>query len=282
MNAEDTVPLMEPPVEQNPPDIVTHQPRATTGISTLSVIIKALLGETESHGCYCLFCPKQQESQQVASALLIGKHQGQTAQNRQSDNSRCYISSLKQHLTQINVQIFSCKPKDRGTQDELHQQISRFFSMSDPFLFILYYSGPTNKRGDWSITTTDAYGDKIEEYVRLDTIAKKWKAAKADSNSYLLIILDAEHSEIWREKVEKHETEANIIILASSESCDDGNPSGAHSLGQYTQSLIGSQGRGFFPSRAQEMIRKYLVKDPTSTSGLLCYVAKTFAYYKSP
>ena len=57
--SEDTVPLMEPSAEQKPPDIVTCQPRPKSGISMLSVIIKALLGERESHGCYRLFCSNQ-------------------------------------------------------------------------------------------------------------------------------------------------------------------------------------------------------------------------------
>ena len=43
--------------------------------------------------------------------------------------------------------------------------------------------------------------------------------------------------------MEKYETESNIIILVSSGS-DSRDHSGAHSLGVYTQSLIGSQVKG--------------------------------------
>ena len=107
----------------------------------------------------------------------------------------------------------------------------------------------------------------------------KWKAAKSASNCHLLVILDAPNSEKWVQKVKKHEAEANIIIMASS-GIDGGNPSGMQSLGRYTQSLIGSQGHGFYPRGAQEMMRKYLARDPTSTNGLLCYVCGTFAYYR--
>ena len=277
--SEDTVPLIEPSVECNPPDVVTRQPRPTSGISMLSVIIRALLGERESHGCYCLFCSSQQESQQVASAFLIGttKHRGKNVQNQHSDNS--YISSLKQHLTQLNVQISSYKPKYHGSRDDLHQQISTFFSRSGPSLFILYYSGPTTEKGDWFITTTDDYGEETNENIRLDSITRRWKEAKAESNSYLLIILDAENTKAWREKVEKYENVSNILILASSGG-DSGDHSGVHSLGVYTQSLIGSQGRGFFPSQVQEMIKNYLAKDSSSTNRLLCYVYNSFACYK--
>ena len=79
------------------------------------------------------------------------------------------------------------------------------------------------------------------------------------SDSYLLIIVDAEGSERWRGNVEKFESDAKIIIMTSSGS-DVENP-GPQYLGQYTRSLIGSQGRGFFPIGAQEMIQKYLAKD---------------------
>ena len=47
-------------------------------------------------------------------------------------------------------------------------------------------------------------------------------------------------------KVKNHEAEANIILMASSAS-GGGNASGTQSLGQYTQSLVGSQGQGFYP-----------------------------------
>ena len=60
---------------------------------------------------------------------------------------------------------------------------------------------------------------------------------------YLLSILDAENTKAWREKVEKYESESNIIILVSSSS-DSRDHCGAHSLGVYTQSLIGSQFKG--------------------------------------
>lgn len=228
MAAEDAVPLMESQAEQSPQDAVTRQPQATARISMLSTIIKALLGETELHGCYCLFCQKQ-ESQQVASALLIGTKncQNQSADSRPSDDSHCYISSLKQHLNELHVQVFSCKSNYCGSLDDLYQLISEFFTKSDTSLFILYYSGLTNERGDWSITTTDDYGDTLDEYIRLDTVAKKWKAAKAGPDCYLLFI-DADGSEKWREKVEKYESEANIIIMTSSGSGIES------SVGQYT------------------------------------------------
>ena len=254
MEGEDTLPLMEP---QDPPDVVTCQPRATTGISTLGVVIKALLGEKESHGCYCLFCPKE-ESQKVASALLIGTKtsQGPNSDSQASGDDRCYISSLKQHLTQLHVEVFRCEPDYRGSLDDLYRLISNFFAKSNTRLFILYCSGPTNDRGDLSITMTDGYEQEVCENVRLDIITKKWKAAKEGSDSYLLIIVDAVGSERWRENVEKFESESKIIIMTSSGN-DVDNP-GPQYLGQYTRSLIGSQGRGFFPRGAQEMIQKYL------------------------
>lgn len=109
---EDRIPLMETPAGQSPSNTITHQPQATPGISRLSVIIKALLSETEqSHGCYCLLCPRQ-ESQQLASALLIGtaKNQGQLAGNQPPRSNPTYISQLKQHLTEQSVEIFRFKP----------------------------------------------------------------------------------------------------------------------------------------------------------------------------
>ena len=278
MADEATHPLIESPVQQSPPDIVTCQPRATTGISPLSVIIKALLSQKESHGCYCLRCPKE-ESEQVASAMLIGTSNSprQSSDSRHSDNNYCYISTLKQHLTELHVPVFSYEPNYHGSVNALYQKITKFFTKSDIHLFILYCSGPTNERGDLTITTTDDYGDELNEHLRLDTIAKKWKTAKADSDCYLLIIVDADGSGKWREKVEKHESEAKIIMMTSGGS--SGNPD-PQNLGQYTQSLIGSQGRGFFPGGVQEMIRKYLANDPSSTDGLVCYVYETFACYK--
>ena len=53
----------------------------------------------------------------------------------------------------------------------------------------------------------------------------------------------------WVEKVKEHEREANIIILASSGSDDKERGSTQQHLGQYTQSLIGSQGRGLEPRK---------------------------------
>ena len=174
----DRVPLMEAPSEQNTPDVVTSQPRAkpsrsTTGISTLSIVTKALLGK-ESHGCYCLVCPGHNHQHSV-SALLIGttKHQSQSTASQRSDSFPPYISSLKQHLTKLNIEIFGCKPRYQHSRDDLHQLISDFFSKPDPSLFILYFSGPTNAKGDWLISTKDSYGDEYEDDIRLDTITQK-------------------------------------------------------------------------------------------------------------
>jgi hypothetical protein len=279
MEGEDTVPLTETPAGQSPPDIVTHQPRATNGISTLSMLIKALLGEKESHGCYCLLNSYQrQESPQLASAFLIGTT-GQLAGDQCSRSDPDYISRLKHHLTQQKVEIFAYKPKYSGSQADLQQLISNFFSRSDPSLFILYYSGPADDRGDWSISTRMVYGEEQKDIITLDTIVKKWKAAKPSTDSYLLIILDAPYSEKWVKKVKNYEAEANIIIMASSGSGGE-NPGDTQSLGLYTQSLVGSHGLGFYPRGAKEMIRKYLTRDPTSTHGLVCYVCGAFAYYK--
>ena len=278
MEIEDVVPLI---TGQSPPDVVTHQPRATTsGISTLSVLIKALLGEKESHGCHCLICPRQ-ELPQLASAFLIGttEDQGQLAGGQRPRSNPDYITRLKRHLTQQNVEIFACKPKYSGSRDHLCQLISNFFSRPDPSLFILYYSGPADDRGDLSISTRVVYDEEYKDVITLDTIVKKWKAAKSSPHSYLLIILDAPYSEKWVKKVINHEAEANIIIMASSGSGDE-NPGDMQSLGLYTQSLVESQGLGFYPRGAQEMIKKYLARDPTSTNGLVCYVCGTFAYYK--
>ena len=270
---------MEPPVEQDPSDVVTCQPRATTDISTLGVVIKALLGGKESHGCDCLLCPEE-ESQQVASALLIGTKtsQVQDSDGQASGDGHCYISSLKQHLTQLHVEVFRCEPDYRGSLDDLYRLISNFFTKSNTRLFVLYCSGPTNDTGDLSITTTNRYGQERCEYVWLDIIAKKWKTAKQGSDSYLLIIVDAEGSERWRENVKEFESESKIIIMTSSGSGVE-NP-GPQYLGQYTRSIIGSQGRGFFPRGAEEMIQKYLARDSSSTDGLVCYLCNTFAYYK--
>jgi hypothetical protein len=276
MEREDTVTLMETPAGQSPPDVVTHQPQATSGISTLSMLIKALLGEKESHGCYRLFCQRQ-ESPQLASAFLIGTT-GQLAGDQCPRSNPDYISRLKRHLTQQKVEIFAYKPKYRASQSDLQQLISNFFSRSDS-LFILYYSGPADDRGDWSISTRMVYDEEYKDVITLDTIVKKWKAAKSSTDSYLLIILDAPYSEKWVEKVKNYEAEANIIILASSGSGDE-NPGDTQNLGLYTQSLIRSQGLGFYPRGAQEMIRKYFARDPTSTHGLVCYVCGACAYYK--
>ena len=285
MATEDRVPIIEVPSKQNTPDVVTSQPRAkpsrsTTGISTLSIVTKALLGK-EPHGCYCLVCPGH-DYQQSASALLIGtnKHQDQSTASQSLNSIPPYISSLKQHLTELNIEIFGYKPNYHDSRDDLHQLISEFFAKPDPSLFIVYYSGPINAKGDWLISTKDDYGEECEEDIRLDTITRKWKRAKSTSNCHLLIVLDAENSGKWVEKVKKHESEANIIIMASSGSDDEERGSTQQHLGQYTQSLIGSQGHGFYPSGAQEMIKKYLAKDPSSTNGLLCYVHKSFACYK--
>ena len=278
MESGDAVPLI---TGQSPPDVVTHQPQAaTSGISTLSVLIKALLGEKESHGCHCLICP-QHESPQLASAFLIGttEDQGRLAGSQHSRSNPDYITRLKRHLTQQNVEIFAYKPKYSGSQDDLCQHISNSFSRPDPSLFILYYSGPADDREDWSISTRTVYDDEYKDVMTLDTIVKKWKAAKSSTGSYLLIILDAPYSNKWVKKVKNYEAEAKIIIMASSGSGDE-NPDDMQSLGLYTQSLVGSQGLGFYPRGAQEMIRKYLAKDPTSTNGLVCYVCGTFAYYK--
>ena len=277
MESEDAVPLI---TGQSPPNVVTHQPRAaTSGISTLSVLIKALLGEKESRGCHCLMCP-QHESPQLVSAFLIGttEDQGRLADGQHSRSNPDYITQLKRHLTQQNVEIFACKPKYSGSQDDLRQRISNFFSRSDPSLFILYYSGPADNKGDWSISTRKVYDDEYKDFIALDAIVSKWKAAKSSTGSYLLIILDAPYSDKWVEKVKNYEAEAKIIIMASSGS--DENPGDMQSLGLYTQSLVGSQGLGFYPRGAQEMIRKYLARDPTSTNGLVCYVCGAFAYYK--
>lgn len=169
--------------------------------------------------------------------------------------------------------------KFRDSLDNLYQLISDFFSKSDPSLFILYYSGPADDRGNWPIANRVVYGEEYEDLITLDSIVTKWKTAKSSSNCYLLIILDAPNSEKWVNKVENHEAEANIIILASSTS-GGGNTSGTQSLGQYTHSLIGSQRQGFYPRGAQELIRKYLTGSHTATNGLVCYVDGIFVCYK--
>ena len=110
MAGEETVPLME-----TPPDVVTHQPQATSGISTLSMIIKALLGEKESRGCYCLFHP-QQESPKLASALLIGtmtEDRGQPAGGQHPRSNPDYINviSLNKMLRYLPVSQNTVVPK---------------------------------------------------------------------------------------------------------------------------------------------------------------------------
>ena len=263
---EDSVRLLGSHSGQNPPDVVSTQPRAgsssaSSGISTLSIVIKALRGEREYDKCLCLFCP-QQSQPLLASALLIGnsKRQGQVV--RSSCESRLHhIDGLKNHLSQLSVEIFKCYANYQRSRDYLNETISKFLSQEHVYLFILYYTGPTDGRGDWEFTTTE-YGDESNDYVRFGTIAKRWKE-RTNTNCQLLIIVDAKNSGKWVEKVKLHENKSNISIMAPS--TDVG--------GQYTQSLTGSQGMEFYPVNVQRKIDRFLSGDTSLPPRFCCYVA---------
>ena len=269
---EDGVRLLGGHSEQNPPNVVNAQPRArsssstSSGISTLSIVIKALRGEREYDKCWCFFYP-QQSHPLVASALLIGNSKQQGQVTRDSSGSRLYhVERLRSHLSQLNVRIFECYANYQVSQDDLHETISKFLSQEHVYLFILYYTGPTDDRGNWEFTTTE-YDSEYKDHVRLDSIAKRWKR-KTNASCQLLIIVDAEHSGKWVKQVKQFETKSNISIMAPS----------ANIGGQYTQSLIGSQGVEFYPDNVQRKIDRFLSDDtslPPVFAATLVHVDKS-------
>ena len=263
---EDCMHLLEGPNEQN--NVVNTQPRAGlspytgSGISTLSIVTKALRGEREYDTFCCFFC-LQQSQPLLASALLIGNSKQEVQDTSNTSGSHLdHVDGLKNHLSQLNVRIFKCDANYQSSRDDLNKMISQFLSQDGISLFILYYTGPTDDRGDWEFTTTSKYGGEYKDCVRLDTIAERWKERRNPS-CQLLIIVDAENSGKWVEKVKVYETKSNISIMAPS----------ANVGGQYTQSLIGSQGVEFYPVNVQRKIDRFLSDDSSLPPGFGCYVA---------
>ena len=215
----------------------------------------------------CCFCFSSDTTYSLpASALIIGrKSQGSNNVSQHSDSRLHHVPSLKNHLSELNVKIYKCSENYQDTHHSLSETISQFVSQRYVSLFILYYSGPTDDKGEW-LFTTDAYGEQHNDYIRLDTIATKWKE-RSNASSHLLIIVDADNSGVWVEKAEKYESDSNISIMASSSegeaSCVDG---------QYTLSLIGKQGDVFYPVNVWQNIDRFLSIDPRVPPGFCCYL----------
>lgn len=183
---------------------VVNQPRPSSDIATLRVFTKALRGRTEyEQYCCCFYCP-QPSPPFSSSALLIGRND--------SNDQNHHVTSLKEHLTQLNVSIFKCESDFRGSRDALNDLISEFLSKRYVSLFVLYYSGPTNDSGNWAFTTT-SYEEEYTEYIRLETITNRWKK-EAHTSSQLLIIVDGDNASKWVEKVQKYESNSNISVMA--------------------------------------------------------------------
>ena len=248
---------------------LTTQPRATSRplppaseFSTLSLTIKALARETRLvknwFCCYSLI----EDPTLSASALVIGnpksRNQSATA-NQSSSSGLLHVESLIEHLKQLKVSSLRYDPNFKGSHDNLNDMITEFLSNRSISLFILYYSGPTNDKGDWEITTTTRYDEARHSYVYLDIIAEKWEEKRC-GQSQLLIIVDALNSQKWVEKVRERERSSNIIIMAS----------GSLRQGQYTRSLIGAQGQEYYPNSAREKIEGYFGNDPYSTVNSRC------------
>ena len=244
--------------------VVCAQPQASdarpsSNISHLSIIIKAL-GEEKylaSFGCKSFHVPRYVPTPS-ASALLIGRSRSSSESGSVSDQSLSngchHVISLKEHLRRLNVDVFKCETDFQGSQENLDGLISRFFSTRNISLFILYYSGPTNERGDWAITTI-RYDEVVDEYIRLDMIADKWKGW-ANRSSHLLIIIDADNASKWVEKVKNHESNSNIYVMASPK-CDE-SATTLRKEGLYTESLLGMHKNEYYPVSAQEKINAYL------------------------
>ena len=254
--------------------VVNTQPRAAStsaskGISTLSIVTESLRGRGELEfetDCLC-FSTHRGISPLPASALIIGrKSQGRNNASQDSDSRLHHVLSLKNHLSDLNVKIFKYSENYQGTHYSVSETISQFFSKQDVFLFILYYSGPTDDEGEWLFTTT-AYGVEHKDYIRLDTIAMKWKE-RSSGWSQLLIIVDADNSGVWVEKAGKYESDSNISIMASSGS------KVSWVDGQYTLSLIGKQGEVFYPLNVRQNINRFLSVHPCVPTGFCCYLVR--------
>lgn len=249
--------------------IVDTQPRAAASksVSILTVVIKALRqeGKKEFESCIpcCLYCLVER-SPLRASALLIGREPQHYRSGQ--DNRSNVVLCLKNHLSELNVEIFKCKENYMGTKDDLFETISQFLLQQRVSIFILYYSGPTNATGDW-LFTTRVYGKERKDIIWLDTIANKWKerAGVRSSCSQLLIIVDADKSGEWVKKARNYESDSNISIMASS-----GSDRAVDR--QYTRSLIGNQGVEFYPVDTQQKIDIFLASNVFVPYPLCCYV----------
>ena len=250
--------------------VVTTQPQssslASAGISSLSTVIKALrkVGVQEYDDCCCFYFPKE-NLPLPASALLIGRR----SQEELIGRTPQHVLSLKDHLLQLNVKIFESDADYQGSRDDLHETISRFLSQRNGFLFILYYSGPTDEKGDW-LFTTSKYGEENHDYIRLDTIVKKWKE-RSFPHCQLLIIVDADNSGAWVEKVRIYESKSNISIMSSSVASESILMSGIGDC--YTQSLIGVRGGVFYPNSVQKDIDRLLSGEVSVPPVFCCLVA---------
>ena len=260
---------------------VHDQPRASDvrpslNISRLSIIIKAL-GEEKYLTSFCCFHLPRYNPTPSASALLIGRSrscsQSGSPSGQSSSNGCHHVTSLNEHLRRLNVDVFKCDNDFRGSQENLDGTISRFFSSHTVSLFILYYSGPTNERGDWAVSTT-VYEEVVDEYLRLDMIADKWKR-RANRSSQLLIIVDADNASKWVEKVRKHVKKSNICVMASSK-CDE-SVTTHHKEGLYTESLLGTYGEEYYPVSAQDKINVYL--NPNPLDSFDSYLCKGFCIF---
>lgn len=257
--------------------VVSAQPTASDvrpsfNISLLSSIIKALGEEIHLKKFLCFYWPRRNPTPSV-SALLIGNSKSASSSHSasasgQSTGNKCHhVTSLKDHLQQLNVDIFKCEADFQGSRKSLNGMISQFINTTNASLFILYYSGPTNERGDWAVSTT-VYEEPIDEHMRLDMIADIWKGRANESNQ-LLIIVDADNASKWVEKVRKHESNSNICVMASPK-CDESVTTLRKGL--YTESLLGTYGEEYYPVSAQDKIDAYFKTNPLNRfDSCTCY-----------
>ena len=249
---------------------VTRQPRAGTapsasGVSTLSIVVNSLRDQTELRNC-CCFYRLVQSRRTVASAMVIGvPRQAEDEASQVSAGGRDHILKMKNHFSKLKVDIFNCDTNFKGSRAELEQSISDFFSQGNVSLFFLYYSGPTDEEGDWSISYTK-YGREVVDFIRIDTVVEKWTS---NSNCQLVVIVDANNSSKWVETVKNYESESHISIMAPS-SIDSGARSSG-SPGLYTLNLIGGMGQTYLSDYIRGKIDRYLAGDPLNLSRFSCF-----------
>ncbi len=108
----------------------------------------------------CCFWQYPRTNEMIGSALIIGTPgnlatsesdiQMHTRKGVEKD-----ISLMEDHFVSTPRIVYFGKHAKFDNTDDFKRSLSNFFQQQRPKLFILYFSGPTTKRGSWVISVDD-------------------------------------------------------------------------------------------------------------------------------